>query len=390
MALRSLARCLLSPQRPCCLQPLGGRARAIEHHPLHHRHWRRAARSIPMRASLPIRWRRRSDQTIIVEIQARRERQHLCAVHCRSAGRRSDGLDRHAGLHRDQSQRLHQSALVDRRLPADHQRRRRRRWCSWCIRACRRQDLRGVPDLGEGRTRASSAMRPTSAGTPSHFLGFQLNEKFDLDLTHVPYRGSGLQANGADRRPFAVRLRAGQLDAAAKAQPASSSSRQRPARPARPLHAGRADLRRAGPSGIHGAGLVRPAGEGRHAAGHPQPANRSRQGRACRSGGARRSSKPKATTSSPKPGRSFCRTSRNRSCAGANWSKRRGSRPRIAAARDKTRSQETTAPPFTQAVTVTAATVATPISRLPSTRPHTAKAPWPLRAGLKPWASEIK
>ena len=35
-----------------------------------------------------------------------------------------------------------------------------------------------------------------SAGTPSHFLGFQLNEKFDLDLTHVPYRGSGLQMNG--------------------------------------------------------------------------------------------------------------------------------------------------------------------------------------------------
>lgn len=33
-------------------------------------------------------------------------------------------------------------------------------------------------------------------GTPSHFLGFLLNEKFDLDLTHVPYRGSGLQMNG--------------------------------------------------------------------------------------------------------------------------------------------------------------------------------------------------
>lgn len=31
-------------------------------------------------------------------------------------------------------------------------------------------------------------------GTPSHFLGFQLNQKFDLDLTHVPFRGSGLQA----------------------------------------------------------------------------------------------------------------------------------------------------------------------------------------------------
>jgi tripartite-type tricarboxylate transporter receptor subunit TctC len=34
------------------------------------------------------------------------------------------------------------------------------------------------------------------AGTPSHFLGFQMNEMFDLDLTHVPYRGSGLQVTG--------------------------------------------------------------------------------------------------------------------------------------------------------------------------------------------------
>jgi tripartite-type tricarboxylate transporter receptor subunit TctC len=33
-------------------------------------------------------------------------------------------------------------------------------------------------------------------GTPSHFLGHQMNEKFDLDLTHVPYRGSGLQVIG--------------------------------------------------------------------------------------------------------------------------------------------------------------------------------------------------
>ena len=32
-----------------------------------------------------------------------------------------------------------------------------------------------------------------SAGTPSHFLGFQLNEKFRLDMTHVPFRGSGPQ-----------------------------------------------------------------------------------------------------------------------------------------------------------------------------------------------------
>ena len=31
------------------------------------------------------------------------------------------------------------------------------------------------------------------AGTPSHFLGFQLNERFELDLLHVPSKGSGFQ-----------------------------------------------------------------------------------------------------------------------------------------------------------------------------------------------------
>jgi tripartite-type tricarboxylate transporter receptor subunit TctC len=32
-------------------------------------------------------------------------------------------------------------------------------------------------------------------GTPSHFLGFQLNERFGLDLAHIPYKGSGQQTN---------------------------------------------------------------------------------------------------------------------------------------------------------------------------------------------------
>lgn len=32
-----------------------------------------------------------------------------------------------------------------------------------------------------------------SPGTPSHFLGFQFNEKLRLDMTHVPYKGSGPQ-----------------------------------------------------------------------------------------------------------------------------------------------------------------------------------------------------
>ena len=31
------------------------------------------------------------------------------------------------------------------------------------------------------------------AGTPSHFLGYQMNERFGLDLVHVPSKGSGFQ-----------------------------------------------------------------------------------------------------------------------------------------------------------------------------------------------------
>jgi len=33
-----------------------------------------------------------------------------------------------------------------------------------------------------------------NVGTPSHFLGFQLNQRFGLDLVHVPAGGSGIQA----------------------------------------------------------------------------------------------------------------------------------------------------------------------------------------------------
>ncbi|HLQ92263.1 MAG TPA: tripartite tricarboxylate transporter substrate binding protein [Xanthobacteraceae bacterium] len=33
-----------------------------------------------------------------------------------------------------------------------------------------------------------------NVGTPSHFLGFQFNQRFGLDLVHVPAKGSGFQA----------------------------------------------------------------------------------------------------------------------------------------------------------------------------------------------------
>lgn len=69
-----------------------------------------------------------------------------------------------------------------------------------------------------------------TAGTPSHFLGYQLNEKFDLDMVHVPYRGSGLQATaliaGESKFGFAQlnsslpQVRAGSLKAFAVTGPA--------------------------------------------------------------------------------------------------------------------------------------------------------------------------
>jgi tripartite-type tricarboxylate transporter receptor subunit TctC len=40
---------------------------------------------------------------------------------------------------------------------------------------------------------AKAAYASFSPGTPSHFLGFQLNQRFKLDMAHVPYKGSGPQ-----------------------------------------------------------------------------------------------------------------------------------------------------------------------------------------------------
>jgi tripartite-type tricarboxylate transporter receptor subunit TctC len=73
-----------------------------------------------------------------------------------------------------------------------------------------------------------------TAGTPSHFLGFQMNEKFDLDMVHVPYRGSGLQAtaliSGEAQFGFAQinsslpQVRAGELRALAVTGPVRDRS----------------------------------------------------------------------------------------------------------------------------------------------------------------------
>jgi tripartite-type tricarboxylate transporter receptor subunit TctC len=102
-------------------------------------------------------------------------------------------------------------------------------------------------------------------GTPSHFLGYQLNEKFDLDLTHVPYRGSGLQATAliaghslfgfAQMNSSMPQVQTGKLKGAGNHQ-----------RNAPPFIAGRAELCRTRPSGVHRASVVRTAGESRHAA----------------------------------------------------------------------------------------------------------------------------
>ena len=196
--------------------------------------------------------------------QAGRERRHRGAVHRRPAGGRLHHLARHPGVRRDRAQHVSQRALVDRPVPSI---------------------IRGVeaplvfvtaPSVPAGNlaefiawaraNRGKLSYSSYQAGTPSHFLGFQMNEKWDLDLTHVPYRGSGLRGDRAARWPFAVRLRAAQFFAgpcARRQAPCAGDHRVRP----RALHAGRADLRRARLPRIHRQGLVRPAGEGGHAPG---------------------------------------------------------------------------------------------------------------------------
>jgi len=71
-----------------------------------------------------------------------------------------------------------------------------------------------------------------SPGTPSAFLGYQLNEKFGLDLTHVPYRGSAPQTSDliaghalfgfAQMQSSLPHIRAGKLRAIATTGPARS------------------------------------------------------------------------------------------------------------------------------------------------------------------------
>jgi tripartite-type tricarboxylate transporter receptor subunit TctC len=43
--------------------------------------------------------------------------------------------------------------------------------------------------------RGQAAYASFSPGTPSHFLGFQLNEQLGADMVHVPYKGSAPQVN---------------------------------------------------------------------------------------------------------------------------------------------------------------------------------------------------
>jgi tripartite-type tricarboxylate transporter receptor subunit TctC len=56
---------------------------------------------------------------------------------------------------------------------------------------------RNLPDLVTWLTAnpSKAAYASFSPGTPSHFLGFQLNERLKLNMVHVPYKGSAPQLN---------------------------------------------------------------------------------------------------------------------------------------------------------------------------------------------------
>ncbi len=56
---------------------------------------------------------------------------------------------------------------------------------------------RTLPDLIKWASGAASkpAYASYSPGTPSHFLGFQFNERLSLGMVHIPYKGSAPQVN---------------------------------------------------------------------------------------------------------------------------------------------------------------------------------------------------
>jgi len=56
---------------------------------------------------------------------------------------------------------------------------------------------RTLPELASGllANPAKAAYASFSPGTPSHFLGFQFNERLKLNMVHVPYKGSAPQLN---------------------------------------------------------------------------------------------------------------------------------------------------------------------------------------------------
>ena len=56
---------------------------------------------------------------------------------------------------------------------------------------------RTLPDLVTWLTAnpSKATYASFSPGTPSHFLGFQLNERLKLNMVHVPYKGSAPQLN---------------------------------------------------------------------------------------------------------------------------------------------------------------------------------------------------
>ena len=161
-----------------------------------------------------------------------------------------------------------------------------------------------------------------TAGTPSHFLGFQLNEKFDLDLTHVPYRGSGLQVNGlvaghslfgfAQVNSSAPQYAAGQAQGVRHHQRRALAGDE-----------GRSDLRRAGPSGVHDPGVVRPAGQAAARRPTSSLASPTRPKRRTPTPACAASSKPRVMRSPAKPGRSSCLISRHKWRVGAGSCMRR-------------------------------------------------------------------
>ena len=139
--------------------------------PVHRRHSRRAAPIDPYARIIADHDGEDARPDHHRREQARRQRQHLGAVHRRAAGRRPADLGRHPGLHRDQSRARSTTSAGRSTISCRSSAASRRRWCSSAHPSVPANTFAEFLTWAKANKRQAQlfVLQP---GTPSHFLGY--------------------------------------------------------------------------------------------------------------------------------------------------------------------------------------------------------------------------